>query len=123
MFLKGGRSVASIKVLVELFQKLAGFEGAEPLIDLRRGRNSQDIRKSSFFRFLFSSLKEKRKKRTICIRKMAVAFRDFSLSATAPSASPKVNAVAVLTIRSELYSAISLITVSIGSQFSGNVIS
>jgi len=53
------------KVLVELFQKLAGIEGAAPLIDLRRGRNTQDFRKSSSFCFFFSSLKEKKKRETV----------------------------------------------------------
>jgi len=48
--------------LVELFQKLAGIEGAAPLIDLRRGRNTQEFRKSSSFCFFFSSLKEKKKR-------------------------------------------------------------
>ena len=49
------------KVLIQLFQKLAGVEGTASLIELRRARNPQDTLKSSFFRFLFSSLKEKRK--------------------------------------------------------------
>jgi hypothetical protein len=35
--------------LLELFQKLAGFEGAAPLIDLRRGRNSLDFEKVPLF--------------------------------------------------------------------------
>jgi len=51
--------------LVELFQKLAGIEGAAPLIELRRARNTQDFRKSSSFCFFFSSLKEKKKRETV----------------------------------------------------------
>jgi len=53
--------VASSKVLIQLFQKLAGVEGTASLIEARKPRNTQDFIKSSFFRFLFSSLKEKRK--------------------------------------------------------------
>ncbi len=33
----------SKKVLIDLFQKVVGIEGATPLIDLRRGRNTHDI--------------------------------------------------------------------------------
>ena len=36
-------AVASKKVLVELFQKLVGFKGAKPLVELRRARNTQDF--------------------------------------------------------------------------------
>ena len=60
IILKEG-AVASIKVLIQLFQKLAGVEGTASLIEARKPRNTQDFIKSSFFRFLFSSLKEKRK--------------------------------------------------------------
>ena len=58
MFLKGcanigvaeiQRAVASIKVLIQLFQKLAGVEGTESLIDLRRGRNTWASEKVPLF--------------------------------------------------------------------------
>ena len=70
--------------MVELFQKLAGVEGTESPSDLRRGRNTQDFRKSSSFWYFFSSLKEKKYDRTVCIQSKAVAFRKFFLRATAP---------------------------------------
>ena len=77
-------AVASIKVLVELFQKLAGIEGAAPLIDLRRGRNTQDLTKSSFFRILFSSLKEKRKNNIFETIKGVSQITLFNVNATRP---------------------------------------
>ena len=46
-------AVASIKVLIQLFQKLAGIEGTESLVELRRGRNTQDTWRSSFFASFF----------------------------------------------------------------------
>ncbi|MBQ4354506.1 MAG: hypothetical protein IJC71_06400, partial [Clostridia bacterium] len=43
----------SIKVLIQLFQKLAGVEGTESLIDRRNGRNTQAFEKVPFFASFF----------------------------------------------------------------------
>ena len=53
-------AIARIKVLIQLFQKLAGIQGTASLVDLRRGRNTQEVMKSSSFWYFFSSLKEKK---------------------------------------------------------------
>ena len=82
--MKKGRAYRKQKVSLKPFQRLAGFEGAAPLIDLRRGRNTQDFDKSSFFRFLFSSLKEKRKNNILEITKRRVADTIFRRKCDTP---------------------------------------
>ena len=82
--------VASIKVLVELFQKLAGVEGTASPSDRRNGRNTLEFEKVPLFAFLHLLVNallakgEKEEMNSSNQTKGLLHFGIFFLSATGP---------------------------------------